>query len=99
MHSVNVFKINSDSLKLSGDGSESSGDDDWDGSMGEYAEYLKRQRCLSHEQGRHSSDKNNNLVGPVPSTAELHRPVSYTELRQQHLDKLRRAKASGTMDR
>ncbi|XP_041369001.1 leucine-rich repeat-containing protein 27-like isoform X2 [Gigantopelta aegis] len=90
---------NGDSLKLSGDGSESSDDDDWDGSMGEYAEYMRRQRCLSHELSRNSSDNNNNLVGPVPSTAELHRPVSYTEMRQQHLDKLKRAKASGTMER
>ncbi|XP_041369004.1 leucine-rich repeat-containing protein 27-like isoform X5 [Gigantopelta aegis] len=89
---------NGDSLKLSGDGSESSDDDDWDGSMGEYAEYMRRQRCLSHELSRNSSDNNNNLVGPVPSTAELHRPVSYTEMRQQHLDKLKRAKASGTME-
>lgn len=31
------------------------------------------------------------LVGPVPQSAALHKPTSYHEIRQQQIDKLQKA--------
>ena len=49
---------------------------------------------LSDIQSANRSD----LVGPVPSTARLHRPISYSQLRSEQRERIRQAGALGTLD-
>lgn len=37
--------------------------------------------------------------GLIPHSAELHRPVSYTEIKQEKTDKIIKAGAMGTVER
>ncbi|XP_046556441.1 leucine-rich repeat-containing protein 27-like [Haliotis rubra] len=84
---------NGDSILLSKE--DSSSDDEWDGSLGEIARMRQRARSKHHHK---SAGSNPDIGGLVPHSAELHRPVSYTEMKQQHLEKLKKVGASGKLE-
>lgn len=44
------------------------------------------------------SQNGEDLVGPVPLSASLHKPTSYNELRNLQIEKLKRAGALGTLN-
>ena len=54
-----------------------------------------------HKQSSHDSarDSEDDLIGPVPQSASLHRQMTYNEIRQMQLDKLKKAGALGTLDK
>ena len=52
---------------------------------------------LQHQSSRDSED--GGLVGPVPQSASLHRQMTYNELRQMQIEKLKKAGALGTFDK
>ena len=54
------------------------------------------QQQSSHDSARDSED---DLVGPVPKSASLHKQKAYDELRQMQLEKLKKAGALGTLDK
>ncbi|XP_071089902.1 leucine-rich repeat-containing protein 27-like isoform X1 [Haliotis cracherodii] len=85
---------NGDSILLSKE--DSSSDDEWDGSLGEIARMRQRARSKHHQK---SAGSNSDIGGLVPHSAELHRPVSYTDIKQQHLEKLKKVGASGKLER
>ncbi|XP_046371501.1 leucine-rich repeat-containing protein 27-like isoform X2 [Haliotis rufescens] len=84
---------NGDSILLSKE--DSSSDDEWDGSLGEIARMRQRARSKHHQK---SAGSNSDIGGLVPHSAELHRPVSYTDIKQQHLEKLKKVGASGKLE-
>ena len=44
-------------------------------------------------------DEDDDLLGPKPRSAALHRPVSYFQIRQQHMEKIRKAGATGKVQK
>ena len=55
---------------------------------------------LQHQSSRDSArDSEDGLVGPVPQTASLHKQMTYNELRQMQIEKLKKAGAMGTLDK
>lgn len=51
------------------------------------------------EDTKSTTTKSSDLFGPVLHSAELHRPVSYTEMKQEKSEKLKKAGASGIVER
>ncbi|WAR21550.1 hypothetical protein MAR_015524, partial [Mya arenaria] len=81
------------------DGSSSS-TDDWeegDGDLRAYAYHQARDRALSTRAERHA--QTSAQMAPEHRSAELHRPLSYTSLKQEKQDKIKKAGASGTIPR
>ncbi|XP_052771933.1 leucine-rich repeat-containing protein 27-like isoform X2 [Mya arenaria] len=79
------------------DGSSSS-TDDWeegDGDLRAYAYHQARDRALSTRAERHA--QTSAQMAPEHRSAELHRPLSYTSLKQEKQDKIKKAGASGTI--
>ncbi|XP_052771932.1 leucine-rich repeat-containing protein 27-like isoform X1 [Mya arenaria] len=82
---------------LAEDGSSSS-TDDWeegDGDLRAYAYHQARDRALSTRAERHA--QTSAQMAPEHRSAELHRPLSYTSLKQEKQDKIKKAGASGTI--
>lgn len=81
-----------------GNGSSSSSDDWDDGDdLQDYAK--RRQRTLALDDAKSTTTKSSDPFGPVPQPVALHRPVSYTDKKQEKAEKVRRAGASGTVER
>ena len=91
------------------DSGDSSSSDDWNtnASMMELARQRRLKQSLSADTVTNTagatSDKSQ-LVGPVPLSAELHRPTSMRQIRQMTKERLLRAGAlsgapTGTADR
>ncbi|XP_052706883.1 leucine-rich repeat-containing protein 27-like isoform X10 [Crassostrea angulata] len=80
-----------------GNGSSSSSDDWDDGDdLQDYAK--RRQRTLALDDAKSTTTKSSDPFGPVPQPVALHRPVSYTDKKQEKAEKVRRAGASGTVE-
>ena len=45
------------------------------------------------------SDVDEDLLGPVPLSAELHRPKQYVDIKQQQIERLKKAGALGIIDK
>lgn len=92
-----------DGLKLHDD-SEDSADEEWGQSA---TRNCQRQRTVVRSDSRdHFSSalkrqpsEADDLVGPVPSTASLHRPPSYNQMKSAQAEKIRRAGASGLVQK
>ena len=79
----------------------SSSSDDWDDGD-DLLDYAKRrQRSLAIDDTKSTTTKSSDPFAPVPQTqtVALHRPVSYTERKQERDERVRKAGASGTVDR
>ena len=84
-------------------------DDGCSSSSEEHYHYVHRNQetknssqrpSLQHQSSRDSPrDSEDGLVGPVPQTASLHRQMTYNELRQMQIKKLKKAGAMGTLDK
>ncbi|XP_052102130.1 leucine-rich repeat-containing protein 27-like isoform X4 [Mytilus californianus] len=76
----------------------SSSSEDWQDER-DLRDWAKIQhRSLSMEDNKSTTTKSSEF-GLVPHSAELHRPVSYTEIKQEKTDKIMKAGAMGTVDR
>ena len=76
----------------------SSSSEDWQDER-DLRDWAKIQhRSLSMEDNKSTTTKSSEF-GLVPLSAELHRPVSYTDLKQEKTDKIKKAGAMGTVDR
>ncbi|KAK6186062.1 hypothetical protein SNE40_008169 [Patella caerulea] len=69
-------------------------DDDWMTGYTRDRSNLKSRDSTYHEQNLSRKD----LGGPVPQSAELHRPVSYSDRKQEQFERLKKAGALGTID-
>ncbi|CAC5425933.1 unnamed protein product [Mytilus coruscus] len=76
----------------------SSSSEDWQDER-DLRDWAKIQhRSLSMEDNKSTTTKSSEF-GLIPHSAELHRPVSYTEIKQEKTDKIMKAGAMGTVDR
>ncbi|XP_062609001.1 leucine-rich repeat-containing protein 27-like isoform X4 [Saccostrea cucullata] len=82
-----------------GNESSSSSSDDWDDGddLQDYAK--RRQRTLALEDAKSTTTKSSDPFGPVPQPVALHQPVSYTDKKLEKAEKVRKAGASGTVER
>ncbi|XP_050399386.1 leucine-rich repeat-containing protein 27 isoform X1 [Patella vulgata] len=69
-------------------------DDDWMTGYTRDRSNLKSRDSTYQEQNPSRKD----LGGPVPQSAELHRPVSYSDRKQEQFARLKKAGALGTID-
>lgn len=53
----------------------------------------------SLEDAKSTTTKSSDLVGPTHQPVELHRPVSYTKMKNDKAERVKKAGASGTLDR
>ena len=77
--------------------SSSSDDDDWDEDGGDLRQYALRQlqqRSLSTEAARKEEE-----IRPMNKSAELHRPVTFTEMKKSKVEKLLKAGATGKVEK
>ncbi|OWF51769.1 leucine-rich repeat-containing protein 27-like isoform X3 [Mizuhopecten yessoensis] len=82
------------------DGAEndsSSSSDDWQ-DEDDLRNYARRKHIGNMEDMKSTTTKSSDMFGVVPHSAELHRPVSYTEMKQEKKEKLQKAGAAGTVD-
>ncbi|XP_045189206.2 leucine-rich repeat-containing protein 27-like isoform X11 [Mercenaria mercenaria] len=79
------------------DGSSSS-DDDWDedGDLKQYAYRQAQERTLSTEAAKRAAS---GQIVPLNKTVQLHRPVSYTSIKQTKEEKIKKAGAMGTFSK
>nr|KAG5687525.1 hypothetical protein BaRGS_034581 [Batillaria attramentaria] len=98
-------KLNKDDLVLDcifEDSCDSSSSDDWNtnASMMELARQRQRtKKSLSADtvsNGTGTTGDKSKLIGPVPLSAELHRPMSYTKIKQMTRERLAKASATST---
>ncbi|CAG2231306.1 unnamed protein product [Mytilus edulis] len=76
----------------------SSSSEDWQDER-DLRDWAKIQhRSLSMEDNKSTTTKSSEF-GLIPHSAELHRPVSYTEIKQEKTDKIIKAGAMGTVER
>ncbi|XP_060599487.1 leucine-rich repeat-containing protein 27-like isoform X3 [Ruditapes philippinarum] len=77
------------------DGSSSS-DDDWDedGDLKQYAYRQAHERTMVEEAAKRATS---GQIVPLNKTAQLHRPVSYTSIKQTKDEKIKKAGAMGTL--
>ncbi|VDI52649.1 leucine-rich repeat-containing protein 27-like isoform X1 [Mytilus edulis] len=75
----------------------SSSSEDWQDER-DLRDWAKIQhRSLSMEDNKSTTTKSSEF-GLIPHSAELHRPVSYTEIKQEKTDKIIKAGAMGTVE-
>ncbi|KAL5021147.1 hypothetical protein ScPMuIL_000302 [Solemya velum] len=97
-----MINAKSEGFMINGNGhaNDSSSSDDWNEELEDYTYSQMYGRGMSLEDTLSAATyRSASLVGPVLQTAELHRPVSYTEMKQERVEKLRKAGAMGTVDR
>ncbi|XP_060082531.1 leucine-rich repeat-containing protein 27-like [Ylistrum balloti] len=75
----------------------SSSSDDWQ-DEDDLRNYARRKHIGKMEDTKSTTTKSSDMFGVVPHSAELHRPVSYTEMKQEKNEKLKKAGAAGTVD-
>ncbi|XP_033756549.1 leucine-rich repeat-containing protein 27-like isoform X6 [Pecten maximus] len=75
-----------------------SSSDDWQ-DEDDLRNYARRKHIGKMEDTKSTTTKSSDMFGVVPHSAELHRPVSYTEMKQEKKEKLKKAGAAGTVDR
>lgn len=76
----------------------SSSSEDWQDER-DLRDWAKIQHRSIYMEDNKSTTTKSSEFGLVPHTAELHRPVSYTEIKQEKADKIKKAGAMGTVDR
>ncbi|XP_033756545.1 leucine-rich repeat-containing protein 27-like isoform X3 [Pecten maximus] len=74
-----------------------SSSDDWQ-DEDDLRNYARRKHIGKMEDTKSTTTKSSDMFGVVPHSAELHRPVSYTEMKQEKKEKLKKAGAAGTVD-
>ena len=77
---------------------ESSEEDTWDRSPPRRRNEMYRQNSSKDSRGD-SGVSDSELVGPVPTSAALHKPTSYNEMKQKQIEKIRKAGALGTVEK
>ncbi|KAL4231471.1 hypothetical protein ACF0H5_009048 [Mactra antiquata] len=77
-------------------GDSSSSEDDWDedGDLKRYAYHRAQERIMSSELAKHADT---GQIVPINKTVQLHRPISYTSIKQTKTEKLQKAGAMGTL--
>ncbi|XP_045189197.2 leucine-rich repeat-containing protein 27-like isoform X3 [Mercenaria mercenaria] len=93
----NLVSCEENDLGDSLDGSSSS-DDDWDedGDLKQYAYRQAQERTLSTEAAKRAAS---GQIVPLNKTVQLHRPVSYTSIKQTKEEKIKKAGAMGTFSK
>ena len=95
-------------LKLQDSEEYSSGEEEWGLNHNRHSnkKQSSNQTNPSPKTSKHaikelirSNSDYSDLVGPVPHSASLQRRTSYNEMRQQQLDRLKKAGALGLLDR
>lgn len=89
------------SLLPTGEGGESStSSDEWEDDDTNLQNFARKMHRAKLDDGKSTiTTKSSDLFGPVNHTAALHRPVSYTEIKQEKMEKLQKAGATGTVER
>ncbi|XP_045189207.2 leucine-rich repeat-containing protein 27-like isoform X12 [Mercenaria mercenaria] len=92
-----MIEAKSSGKLLNGNGSSSS-DDDWDedGDLKQYAYRQAQERTLSTEAAKRAAS---GQIVPLNKTVQLHRPVSYTSIKQTKEEKIKKAGAMGTFSK
>ncbi|XP_060599495.1 leucine-rich repeat-containing protein 27-like isoform X10 [Ruditapes philippinarum] len=90
-----MIEAKSSGKLLNGNGSSSS-DDDWDedGDLKQYAYRQAHERTMVEEAAKRATS---GQIVPLNKTAQLHRPVSYTSIKQTKDEKIKKAGAMGTL--
>ena len=83
---------------------ESSSSDDWHRSpAGRHPSGGDMRGGLLQRQGSKDCKElvlsDSDLVGPVPTSAALHKPASYNEMKQKQIEKIKKAGALGTVEK
>ena len=92
-------------LRLDDSEGTSTSDDEWHGRPNSHqldhvasGSQLQRHNSKDSRTGD-SGQSDSDLFGPVPTSAALHQPTSYNEIKQKQLEKFRRAGALGTVEK
>ncbi|XP_069139582.1 leucine-rich repeat-containing protein 27-like isoform X2 [Argopecten irradians] len=99
LHAKSTGKMtNGGSGDTGAENDSSSSSDDWQ-DEDDLRNYARRKHIGKMEDTKSTTTKSSDMFGVVPHSAELHRPVSYTEMKQEKKEKLKKAGAAGTVDR
>ncbi|XP_069139584.1 leucine-rich repeat-containing protein 27-like isoform X4 [Argopecten irradians] len=98
LHAKSTGKMtNGGSGDTGAENDSSSSSDDWQ-DEDDLRNYARRKHIGKMEDTKSTTTKSSDMFGVVPHSAELHRPVSYTEMKQEKKEKLKKAGAAGTVD-